>query len=162
FDARERAGDRDVSPEEAWPESLLLIGDKVVTDSPPAVRYPYQIDLGEAWHELTGLPFVYAVWMCRRDRMADRRVRTIAALLDRQRRRNRSRLDHLVAEEAARRGWPGDLARRYIGELLRFDVDGRAERAVAVFFDKAATHGLLPESAPVWADWSPGDPADGA
>lgn len=162
FDARERAGDRDVSPEEAWPESLLLIGDKVVTDSPPAVRYPYQIDLGEAWHALTGLPFVYAVWMCRRDRAGDQVVRTAAALLDRQRRRNRSRLDHLVSEEARRRGWPGDLARQYIGELLRFDVDDRAKRAVGVFFEKAATHGLLPESEPVWADWS-GDvsPDDG-
>lgn len=160
FDARERSGDRDVSPEEAWPESLLLIGDKVVTDSPPAVRYPYQIDLGEAWHALTGLPFVYAVWMCRRDRAQDQVVRTTAALLDRQRRRNRVRLDQMIAEEAKRRGWPGDLARQYVGELLRFDVDDRAKEAVGVFFDKAATHGLLPKSVPVWADWSSGTVAD--
>ncbi|MEM9083757.1 MAG: MqnA/MqnD/SBP family protein, partial [Planctomycetota bacterium] len=41
-----------------WPESLLLIGDKVVTASPPAIVYPHQLDLGEAWKDLTGLPFV--------------------------------------------------------------------------------------------------------
>ncbi|MEM9373122.1 MAG: menaquinone biosynthesis protein [Planctomycetota bacterium] len=161
FDARERSGDRDVTPEEAWPESLLLIGDKVVTDSPPAVRYPYQIDLGEAWHALTGLPFVYAVWMCRRDRAATQRVRTIAALLDRQRRRNRVRLDHLITEEARRRGWPGDLARRYVGELLRFDIDERAREAVRVFFEKASALDLLPACEPAWADWSPGGPSAG-
>src|SRR5262249_20042800 len=51
-------------PGSEWPETLLLIGDKVVADAPPAERYPYQIDLGEAWHEMTGLPFVYASWMC--------------------------------------------------------------------------------------------------
>jgi len=155
FDARERSGAGEGSPDEVWPESLLLIGDKVVTDSPPAVRYPYQIDLGEAWHALTGLPFVYAVWMCRRDRSEDRVVRTTAALLDRQRRRNRVRLDQVITEEAKRRGWPGDLARRYVGELLRFDVDERAAKAVGVFFDKASALGLLPAAEPVWADWSP-------
>src|SRR5262249_20813210 len=64
FDARSlRAGDDDKN----WPETLLLIGDKVVTDAPPAERYPHQVDLGEAWKALTGLPFVYAVWMCRAD-----------------------------------------------------------------------------------------------
>jgi len=52
-----------------WPESMLLIGDKVVTDSPPAIRYPHQLDLGAVWVEHTGLPFVFALWMakCRTD-----------------------------------------------------------------------------------------------
>lgn len=149
FHARERLG-----ADDAWPETMLLIGDKVVTDSPPAVRYPHQIDLGEAWNALTGLPFVYAVWMCRRDRGEDPRVRSAAALLDRQRRRNRPRLDHIVTEEARRRGWPDDLARRYLGELLRFDVDARAREAVGVFLRKSADLGLLPPSTPVWADES--------
>ena len=50
-----------------WPDSVLLIGDKVVTDSPPAVRYTHQLDLGEAWNDFTGLPFVFAGWLARRD-----------------------------------------------------------------------------------------------
>ena len=60
FNARECASDG-----ADWPEAALLIGDKVVASSPPAVRATTQIDLGSAWHELTGLPFVYALWMCR-------------------------------------------------------------------------------------------------
>ncbi len=148
FHAREHLG----SPDDAWPESMLLIGDKVVTDSPPAVRYPHQIDLGEAWHALTGLPFVYAVWMCRTDRAADPAVRNAAALIDRQRRRNAMRLDSLVNAEAARRGWPGDLARQYVGELLRFNPDARAREAVDAFLTRAAALGLLPESHARWTD----------
>lgn len=148
FHARERLG----SGDDAWPQSMLLIGDKVVTESPPAVRYPHQIDLGEAWHQLTGLPFVYAVWMCRTDRADDPAVRTAAALIDRQRRRNTMRLDSVITAEAAKRGWPGDLARRYIGELLRFEVDDRAREAVGVFLNKSADLGLLPGVGVRWAD----------
>lgn len=151
FHARERLG----SQEDAWPESMLLIGDKVVTDSPPAVRYPHQIDLGEAWHDLTGLPFVYAVWMCRTDRADDPAVRSAAALLDRQRRRNALRLDHIVTEEARRLGWPGDLARRYVGELLRFNPDTRARETVDTFLARAAALGLLPDARARWIDGPP-------
>lgn len=150
FHARERLGSE--GDPDAWPESMLLIGDKVVTDSPPAVRYPHQIDLGEAWHALTGLPFVYAVWMCRADRAEDPVVRTAAALIDRQRRRNAMRLDSLVTAEAAKRGWPGDLARRYVGELLRFRVDDRAREAVDAFLTRAAALELLPHARARWAD----------
>ena len=65
FDARERVNTSAPAESSEWPQTLLLIGDKVVTDSPPAVRYPHQLDLGEQWKAWTALPFVYAVWMCR-------------------------------------------------------------------------------------------------
>ena len=73
------------------PKAMLLIGDKVVTDAPPAIRYPHQLDLGAAWARRTGLPFVFALWLARRD--ADPAlISTAAAVLDRQRRHNRQRL----------------------------------------------------------------------
>ncbi|MEL7239537.1 MAG: MqnA/MqnD/SBP family protein, partial [Planctomycetota bacterium] len=37
-------------------EARLLIGDKVVCEEP--VGFEHQLDLGHAWKELTGLPFV--------------------------------------------------------------------------------------------------------
>ncbi len=58
YDAREHVAEN--RPIEC-PEAMLLIGDKVVTDSPLAVRYPHQLDLGAAWAQLTGMPFVFAV-----------------------------------------------------------------------------------------------------
>ncbi len=151
FHARERLS-AGADPDDTWPQTVLLIGDKVVTDSPPAVRYPYQIDLGEAWKALTGLPFVYALWMCRADRADDPAVRTAAALLDRQRRRNRLRLDPVITADAQRRDWPADLARRYVGDLLRFEVDARAREGVSTFLTKAAALGLLPPAQVRWAD----------
>src|SRR5581483_8072159 len=41
----------------------LLIGEKVVCDEPKGMAL--QLDLGEAWKQLTGLPFVFAVWTAR-------------------------------------------------------------------------------------------------
>ena len=164
YDARERmplarraeadaiAGAREPDPVSAWPEAMLLIGDKVVTDSPPAVRYPHQCDLGELWKEQTGLPFVYAVWMCRSDRSDDPRVRRAAALLDRQRRHNATRIDSIVTNRAPEHRWPADLARRYIGDCLRFDFDDRAREAAALFIERCVASGLAPNAPLVVAD----------
>jgi chorismate dehydratase len=41
-------------------EAVLLIGDKVV--DPRRGVFAYEVDLGGAWREHTGLPFVFAVW----------------------------------------------------------------------------------------------------
>ena len=147
FNARECASDG-----ADWPEAVLLIGDKVVASSPPAVRATTQIDLGSAWYELTGLPFVYALWMCRREDAGDPRILAGAALLDRQRRRNLARLDAIVSRRAREKGWPDDLARRYVGELLRYEVGPRERESVSVFLAKASALGLAPDRAPVWAD----------
>jgi len=125
-----------------WPETMLLIGDKVVTDSPPAVRYPHQLDLGELWHEMTGLPFVFAAWMARAD--ADpQRIGPAAAALDRQLRHNRMRMDQIIARWAEARNWPIDLAGEYLKQRLRFQLDDQALAGLELFYDKAAAHGLI-------------------
>ncbi|MBL4699085.1 MAG: hypothetical protein JKX70_09665 [Phycisphaerales bacterium] len=159
FDAREKTGtppsEPTRSPDEAWPETVLLIGDKVVVDSPPAVRYPHQIDLGQAWHELTDLPFVYATWMCRSEDADSPRIAEAASMLERVRLRNDLRLDWLVTNQAKSHHWPADLARTYIGQLLKFNPDARAQQAVELFFQKLAAHNILNAAKPNWLTLSP-------
>jgi chorismate dehydratase len=155
FDARERvtSGGADAQ----WPSAMLLIGDKVVTDSPPAIRYPHQLDLGEAWKGLTGLPFVYAMWMCRSDRWNDPvhgpRLRTGAALLDRQLRHNLTRMDWIINTRAPAHRWPTDLAKRYLKDLLRFEVGERERAATELFLAEAAAVGLCPKVTVSWGDF---------
>jgi chorismate dehydratase len=164
FDAREGVA---VGPgparAEAFPQTMLLIGDKVVTHAPPGERYPHQLDLGEAWHGLTGLPFVYAVWMCRAGEEDSPAVRAGAAVLDRQLRHNRTRLGWIVAQRAAEHRWPADLAARYLGSLMRYRIGPREREAVARFFGEASRLGLAaPGPAPRWVDAGPPVPAAGA
>jgi chorismate dehydratase len=49
-------------PEGAY--GLLAIGDEALRLKASG-RYPYFLDLGRAWHKLTGLPFVFGVWAVR-------------------------------------------------------------------------------------------------
>lgn len=148
FDARERV-ETTGDPAE-WPDTMLMIGDKVVTDSPPAVRYPHQLDLGEAWREETGLPFVYAVWMRRAGAEPNERERAAIALLDRQRRYNRTRLDWIVTNRAHAKRWPTDLARDYLGSRLRYDVDAPQRDAIERFLREAVALGLAPDRPVRW------------
>ncbi len=134
------------------PEAVLLIGDKVVTDPPPADRYPHQLDLGQAWNDLTGLPFVYAVWACRAAEAGSPGTQTAAALLDHQRRRNMLRLDWIAERFAPGHKWPADLARRYLGSLLRFDPGPRECEAAERFIRSASDLGLTPPGRLRWAD----------
>ncbi len=159
FDAKERVpleGKTIEQDDDGWPQCLLLIGDKVVTHSPPAVRYPHQLDLGEAWRELTGLPFVYAAWQCRTDALQDdagrRRMALASAMLDRQRRHNQTRLDWLIQKWAPQARWPIDLAQRYIGELLRYDLGERERGAVLRFFELCSKHGIMERTTPTFAE----------
>jgi chorismate dehydratase len=145
YDARERVADN--RPLD-WPRAMLLIGDKVVTDSPPAIRYPHQLDLGAAWAQLTGLPFVFALWLARRE--SDPSViATAAAILDRQRRHNLERLDLIVHRRAPARGWPADLAEGYLKRKLAFEWTEDRRAGLEMFFDKACEHGLVDRRRPL-------------
>lgn len=160
YDARERVEVGGGRAEES-PEAMLLIGNKVVTD-PPRGEYPHQMDLGEAWKELTGLPFVYAVWMCRTADATSEKVRFAGAVLDRQRRHNMMRLEWIVRARAGEHRWPADLARRYLGELLRYDVGERERSAAERFVREAAGLGLLPAGGLAWWEGAPAEAHDAA
>ena len=124
---------------------MLLIGDKVVTDSPPAVEYPHQLDLGEAWHNLTGLPFVFATWMAR----ADANLGDLPHVLDAQRLQNATALHAIADRYAAAHGWPLELARHYFAHHLRIAVGADELAAIEQFATFAHQLGLLPQLRPL-------------
>lgn len=138
-------------PASPRPESLLLIGDKVIVAAPDHREYPYQLDLGEAWLESTGKPFVFATWMCRRglDEDAERRLRTAAAVLDHQRRHNRARLSNIVHRHAIARGWPKFDADLYLSGMLRYEFGESEAEGLRTFFALAHRHRLLAEARPL-------------
>jgi predicted solute-binding protein len=143
FDAREGVAEKAEEMSDLWPETLLLIGDKVVTSHPPPGRYPHQMDLGEAWRSLTGLPFVYAAWACRASEVDSPRIWEIASVLDRARRRNAMRLGWLASRRAPEHRWPTPLAREYLTRLLRYEVDERAREGAERFLVEASDLGLI-------------------
>ena len=118
-------------------EARLLIGDKVVCEEPAG--FPHQLDLGDAWKRLTGLPFLFAAWVARDGvDLGDLPGRLSAA-----KRAGLADVDGLVRRFAVPRGWPADLARRYMTEFLKYDVGPRQLEAVRLFHALAFKHGML-------------------
>jgi chorismate dehydratase len=116
----------------------LLIGDKVVSEGPRDL--PHQLDLGEAWKRLTGLPFMFAAWMTRDGvELGD-----LPARLARAKRDGLANVERIIQLEAPGRRWPLDVARRYLSEYLQFDVGERQLAAMERFHSLAFKHGVLP------------------
>jgi chorismate dehydratase len=121
------------------PDTLLLIGDKVVNAAPADAVYPHQLDLGEEWKRLTGLPFVFAMWMMREDQLSS----DLATLLAAAQQRGAQITEQLLDRHAAEHRWPRDLARRYFTEYLRYAVTPRDRAGLALFFKMAEEMKLL-------------------
>jgi chorismate dehydratase len=48
-------------------DAFLLIGNEGLRQRHGIVEYPHTYDLGEEWYQWTGLPFVFARWIVRKD-----------------------------------------------------------------------------------------------
>lgn len=123
-------------------EAVLVIGDAALHLA-AAGRYPYMVDLGQAWHEWTGLPFVFAVWAARRD--ADQRAadRVHRALL-RARTWGLAHLDQLAARAAAETGIGQATCRAYL-DGLDYALSYRHLAGLTDFFRRLAADGLVPD-----------------
>ncbi|MEQ9453264.1 MAG: menaquinone biosynthesis protein [Phycisphaeraceae bacterium] len=113
-------------------DAALLIGDKVITAPPPADLYPHTLDLGDAWLRKTGLPFVFAIWMARRTTDLHDLPQTLASLLD----ANLANIEPLATRAARDKGWPPDLALRYMTEILHYRITAEDLTAIERFRDE--------------------------
>lgn len=118
-------------------EARLLIGDKVVCEEPAG--FEHQLDLGEAWKRLTGLPFVFATWMARQGvDLGDLPQRLATAM-----REGLANAAEIVERYATPRGWPAELALQYLTVYLKYDIGERQLEAIRLFHTLAAKHGII-------------------
>lgn len=124
-------------------DAVLLIGDKVVCEEPQGYRH--QMDLGGAWKDLTGLPFVFAVWMAR----GEIDLGDLPEKLDKAKHDGLAHIEEIVARYATPRGWPPEIARRYLTGHLKFNVGSRELDAMQLFYQLARKHGILSQLQPM-------------
>ncbi|NLX12725.1 MAG: menaquinone biosynthesis protein [Phycisphaerales bacterium] len=117
--------------------SVLLIGDKVV--SIPTRVFEYDIDLGSAWKEWTGLPFVFAVWATR----SSRNQETLAGLLNQARDRGLTKAAAIASTQGPAHGWPVPLAEEYLTRRMKYILTPAALEGMKRFLDLATQDGLL-------------------
>ena len=124
---------------------VLMIGD-------PALRargaLPYTLDLGQGWKDLTGLPFVFAVWAVRRAYYQEHREETLQlhrALL-RSKRYSLSRLDEICEAVYGRVGLSRQACSIYLKERLSFDLTLRHLEGLRRFLAMLEAEGELAAS----------------
>jgi len=97
-------------------DAALRLFDEATRGGPWATRYPCRVDLGSAWKEWTGLPFVFAVWVAQRSTPVHDALSAHASLIAS---RDWGLLHlHLLAEQAsAASGVPVKTCTEYLAGL---------------------------------------------
>jgi len=123
-------------------QAVLVIGDAALLLATEH-RYPYKTDLGSAWKEWTGLPFVFAVWAARRE--ADHAaVQQVHKALLASRGWGLEHLDDLAQAAARNTGLPLATCRAYLGDL-DYALSYRHLAGLTDFFRRLAQDGLVPD-----------------
>jgi chorismate dehydratase len=132
-------------------DAALLIGDLGLSAQPADLIVT---DLGELWHEMTSLPFVFAFWAARpRDQGSGTRgqgsgadIGALTELLLRAKDLGCAHLDAIAEAEAPRLGLPVELCLSYLRDSVQFDLDAEALVGLRRFQKLALKHGLLTDA----------------
>jgi chorismate dehydratase len=122
--------------EEADADAVLLIGDRAMRACLPGFRYAY--DLGQEWHDWTGLPFVYAVWAVREG--VD--LGLVEEALYEAKRRGLANVGKIAAREAPKLNLDAGFCRRYLDNIIHFDLGPREQAGLHHYYMLACELGL--------------------
>ncbi len=135
-------------------DAALIIGDNALFLDAGVVPVPGEgrrevrvekIDLGEAWLELTGLPFVYAFWAGPAGVLAGGDVQALQEARD-------EGVRH--PDEIGADSYPGDrdrqqVAARYLRDNIKYYLGDEERAALELFYRYAAESGVTAATAPL-------------
>jgi chorismate dehydratase len=126
----------DRAAEDVDADAVLLIGDRAMRACLPG--FDHAFDLGQEWHDWTGLPFVYAVWAVR-DGVE---LGPVEAALVEAKRRGCSRIGQIAHREAPQLGLDAGFCRRYLAHIIHFDLGPREQAGLQHYYELACELGL--------------------
>ena len=122
---------------------MLEICDGAVTIGDTTMQAPQgkwrELDLGSEWHELTGLPFVFAVWAVN-PRLAEP---GLVKILQESKAHGLCSLDEISESEAKRLNLPFEVCHHYLSEIMNYDLTEQHIEALNLFRAKAKEHGFI-------------------
>ncbi|HEY7326858.1 MAG TPA: menaquinone biosynthesis protein [Gemmataceae bacterium] len=128
----------DCEAEDVDADAVLLIGDRAMRACLPGFQHAF--DLGQEWFDWTGLPFVYAVWAVREG--AD--LCGVDEALRQAKERGLERAGLIASNEAPRLGLDAGFCRRYLSNILHFDLGPREQAGLRRYYTLACELGLAP------------------
>jgi len=143
----------DPIPMLAQADGALLIGDPAllarehrgaIDAAHPGLLW---LDLAALWRELTGLPWVAAVWAVRPEAIDSAGVTAVQLIADLTASRDNglAHIEELVREWTPRLEVPAATIRAYLTENIHYTLDAECVQAIEEFRKLAAGIGVLPE-----------------
>jgi len=125
-------------------DAALVIGDPALLVDHTALGIPgvQKIDLGQAWTEMTGLPFVWAFWSGRREAIPPVAVQRLQDTMRAGVHVSDALADAYVSGTPQHR----DLARRYLREHIKFTLTDRMLEGLRTYYREAAALGFIPSA----------------
>jgi chorismate dehydratase len=125
-------------------DAALVIGDPAFAID-PRKHHVTKIDLGAEWKTLTGLPFVYAMWVGRPDAATPAQCRALQAARD----RGLANLAAIAKQESG-----GDPAYEqkvlvYLRDNLKYGLGESEQAGLRRFYALAAEAGVVPDLEPL-------------
>jgi chorismate dehydratase len=126
----------DRTAEEADADAVLLIGDRAMHACLPGFAHAF--DLGQEWFDWTGLPFVYAFWAVREGA----ELGSVEQALVESKRRGCAHIGQIAHCEAPRLGLDAGFCRRYLANIIHFDLGPREQAGLHHYYMLACELGL--------------------
>jgi len=118
-------------------DACVLIGDNGMAADPEGL---YVLDLGTEWGKLTKLPFVWAAWTGKKDMPEE-----LAQHLINAKEWGQQHLKLVVDECQREARWPGDSCRKYLTEIMNYDLTNEHLQGLKMFQELLLKHGFLKE-----------------
>jgi chorismate dehydratase len=127
-----------VAADDMSTDAVLLIGDRAMKACLPGFAHAY--DLGQEWFDWTSLPFVYAVWAVREGV----NLRGVDRALRQARDYGLAKVGPIAQREAAKLGLDPGFCRRYLSNILSFDLGEQELAGLRKYYELARDLDLVP------------------
>ena len=122
-------------------DAALVIGDRAMKTE--AADFPISLDLGTAWHDWTGMPFVFAVWAAR----PGTDLEHVGALLSAARDNGLQCLPEIAADQASRYNLSQADCLRYLDQFIHYHLGDQEKQGMNLYFQHAAKLDLIAQPA---------------
>lgn len=117
-------------------DAAVLIGDAGMSSEGGELQI---LDMGAVWNEMTGLPFVWALWIGQSRTVTN----AVVELLSFAKKYGSERIEEVARSESERLGITYSRALRYLAEVIDYDLTDRHWSGLAHFAILCRKHGLI-------------------
>ncbi len=134
-------------------DAMLTIGDLAIQRAAVST-YAHRYDLGELWHEFTGLPFVFALWQVNDRKNIHRELERLYDILMESKAYGLAHLKELAEATAGRFNIPASVLLGY-WDLFSYGFGEEERKGLLTYYGYAAEIGAI-EGVPELRFWSRG------